>query len=126
MSRPRQSPAPPGRVAVICTGRADPDHGERLVKTLQFIRAADRAPAFTWRGRSPVTGFAHVDGGETSEFRCGLCPRHVKLSRQRLAQVVLTIAAVLAAPCQGPHPVRADVPLPGLLSYPLRAGRPCS
>jgi hypothetical protein len=76
VSRPRRSPAPPGRVRVTCSGRADPGHGERSIKPLQFNRTADGEPAITWRSKSPVTGYAHADGSATCEFRCGLCPRH--------------------------------------------------
>jgi hypothetical protein len=94
VSRLRRSPAPPGRVRVICTGRADPGHGERLVKVLQFGQAADGAPAFTWRGPSPITPFARANGGETYDFRCGTCRRNPKLSRDRRAQIVMTAAAV--------------------------------
>jgi hypothetical protein len=94
VTRPRRSPASPGRVRVTCTGRADPGHGERLVKVLQLVKAADGVPAFTWRGPSPVTPFAHADGGETYEFRCSTCRRNPKLSRARLVQIVMTAAAV--------------------------------
>lgn len=94
MSRLRRSPAPPGRVRTTCSGRADPDHGERLVKILQTTRTGAGEPAFTWRGPSPVTPFAHSDGGQTFEFRCGTCRRNPKLSGEHLAQIVLTAAAV--------------------------------
>jgi hypothetical protein len=81
-------------VRVTCSGRADPGHGERLVRTLQLVRTADGAPAFSWRGRPPVTSFAHADGGQTFQFQCGTCRRNPKLSGERLAQIVLTAAAV--------------------------------
>ena len=94
MGRPRRSPAPPGRVQVICTGRADPEHGTRHIKPLQMTRTPDGAPVFTWRGKPPVTSFAREDGGDTYRFRCGIFHRNLELGRERLAEIVLAIAAV--------------------------------
>jgi hypothetical protein len=79
---------------VICTGRADPKHGTRHIKPMRMTRTPDGEPAFTWRGKPPVTGYAHADGSETYEFDCGVCHRHMELSRKNFAQIVLAIAAV--------------------------------
>ena len=94
MSRPRRTPAPPGRVEVICTGRSDPRHGRKHLITLQLARADDGTAEFLWRGKSPVTSYAHPDGAQTYEFGCGKCHRNPKFSGERLAQLVLAIAAV--------------------------------
>src|SRR5215831_8428500 len=96
MSGPRPSPGPPGRVRVTCTGRSATGHRERVIQVLQLIPGVGGTRAFTRPGRPPVTGFAHASGGETCAFRCGTCRRNPRLSRERLAQIVLVIAAVQA------------------------------
>lgn len=94
MSRRSRSPAPPGRVQVICTGRQDPRHHRRHLATLQTVAPAGGGlPAFTWRGRSPVTRFAKADGSQTYEFRCGICRRNPKYAQERLARIVFAFAA---------------------------------
>jgi hypothetical protein len=94
MSRPRRSPAPPGRVLVVCSGRGEPKHeGERRIKALQANGNAETGLTFTWIGASPVTPFAHVDG-ETLRFRCPKCRRYKPISRDNFARVVLVIAAI--------------------------------
>ena len=94
MSRPRRSPAPPGRVHVVCTGRVNPDHGDNRIRALQAEGDAAMGLSFSCPGRTPTTGYAHADGAETYNFRCGKCRRHWKPSREDLARVVLAIAAV--------------------------------
>lgn len=92
MPRARRKPAPPGRVLVVCTGRGD--HAERRLATLQVAAVAGGEAEFLWRGKPPVTGYAHADGSQTYVFGCGLCHRRPECSRDRLARLVLAVAAV--------------------------------
>jgi hypothetical protein len=81
-------------VKITCTGRADPRHGDNHIRALQAEGNAATGLSFSCPGRTPTTGYAHADGGETYDFRCAKCRRHWKPSREDFARVVLVIAAV--------------------------------
>jgi hypothetical protein len=98
--RPRRQPAPPGRVHVVCTHRADAEPA--LIKVVQAT-AHEPSPGgilFTALGGMPQEGNAY-------SFRCPACRRHLKIRKDRLPQVVVLLAEQQKT--HGESPVLVDI-----------------
>jgi hypothetical protein len=98
MSRPRRTPAPPGRVHVVCTHRLD-DAEPVLIGKFQMT-ADPKSPGgilISALGGPPVEGFAYA-------FRCSECRRHVKTRKERFVPLVLVLAEQ-----QGTHGETPDI-----------------
>ncbi len=92
MSRPRRSPASPGRVAVVCTGRGR--HNRVPLGTLQLRRDGEavRLVYNTREGPAPVTPFAAPNDIATYDLKCGTCGRHLKRHEDWLIQTAFALA----------------------------------
>jgi hypothetical protein len=83
--RPRRQPALPGRVHVVCSHRDDAEPA--LIKVLQMTAHAESPGGimFTALVGVPAEGYAY-------SFRCPVCPRHLKIRKDRFTQVVWLLA----------------------------------
>jgi hypothetical protein len=100
--RPRRAPAPPGRVHVVCSHRAEDRREPALIKVVQAT-AHEESPGgimFTALGGVPAEGNAY-------SFRCTACRRHLKIGKNRFPGIVVALATQQGT--RGDTPVLVDI-----------------